>query len=123
MPVVGIDHVQLAMPAGGEERARSFYRDVLGLGEQPKPPAIAARAGCWFARGEVQVHLGVDPEFRPAVKAHIGLLVDGLAAIVDACRARGFAVADGEPLAGYVRAYVHDPFGNRIELMERTRKG
>ena len=119
MAVVGIDHVQLAMPAGGEEQARGFYRDVLGLTEQPKPAALAERGGCWFANGAVQVHVGVDPDFRPAGKAHVGLLVDALAPVVDACRARGFAVAAGEPLDGCVRAYVHDPFGNRIELLER----
>ena len=121
MPVVGVDHVQLAMPAGGEERARGFYRDVLGLAERPKPPDLARRGGCWFAHGAVQLHLGVDPAFRPAAKAHVGLLVDALAPLVDACRARGLEVTDGEPLDGYVRAYVHDPFGNRIELIERTR--
>lgn len=123
MAVVGIDHVQLALPAGGEERARAFYRDVLGLAEQPKPPVLAKRGGCWFANGAVQIHLGVDPGFRPAVKAHVGLLVDALAPVVAACRRHGFDVTDGEPLDGCARAYVHDPFGNRIELLERTSRG
>jgi catechol 2,3-dioxygenase-like lactoylglutathione lyase family enzyme len=120
MPVIGIDHVQLAMPVGGEERARGFYRDVLGLPERPKPPALAKRGGCWFENESVRIHLGVDEEFRAATKAHPALLVRELRAIVEACRAGGFPVTSGEPLPGYRRVYVRDPFGNRIELMERT---
>jgi catechol 2,3-dioxygenase-like lactoylglutathione lyase family enzyme len=119
MPIIGIDHVQLAMPAGGEDVARSFYRDVLGLTEQPKPQNLAKRGGCWFGNELVKIHLGVDKEFRPATKAHPGLLVRGLEAIAHSCRAAGFQVVDDEPLEGYDRTYVSDPFGNRIELMEK----
>jgi catechol 2,3-dioxygenase-like lactoylglutathione lyase family enzyme len=118
MPVVGVDHVQLAMPAGGEDRARAFYRDVLGVPEKPKPD-VAGRGGCWFESDQVKIHLGVDKDFRAATKAHPGLLVHGLPAIIEACRARGFQVATDEPLEGYDRVYVNDPFGNRLELMER----
>lgn len=74
--------------------------------------------GCWFANGAVHIHLGVEPDFRPAKKAHPALLVDALDPIVAACRARGFAVVDAEPLAGVRRVHVHDPFGNRIELLQ-----
>lgn len=119
MPITGIDHVQLAMPAGGEDLARSFYRDVLGLAEQPKPSHLAKRGGCWFENDLVKLHLGVDKEFRAATKAHPGLLVHGLQAIIEACHVGGFQVVDDEPLEGYKRIYVSDPFGNRIELMER----
>ena len=119
MPVIGIDHVQLAMPPGEEERARAFYRDVLGLPEEPKPPGLAQRGGCWFGSGQVRVHLGVDKDFRPATKAHPGLLVKELEGIVQRCRERGLRVVDDEPLEGHHRVYVEDPFGNRIELMER----
>ncbi len=120
MSVIGIDHVQLAMPPGGEDAARGFYRDVLGLRERPKPPELATRGGCWFESDLVKIHLGVDEDFRAAVKAHPGLLVRELQPIVDACRARGVRVNDdAEPLEGYRRIYVDDPFGNRIELMER----
>jgi catechol 2,3-dioxygenase-like lactoylglutathione lyase family enzyme len=120
MPIIGLDHVQLAMPAGGEDLARGFYRDVLGLAEQPKPPHLAKRGGCWFESDLVKIHLGVDQEFRAATKAHPGLLVQGLPAIVEACRAGGFQVVNDEPLEGYDRIYVNDPFGNRLELMERN---
>jgi catechol 2,3-dioxygenase-like lactoylglutathione lyase family enzyme len=119
MPVIGIDHVQLAMPAGAEDAARSFYRDVLCIPEQPKPPNLAKRGGCWFETESVKIHLGVDKEFRPATKAHPGLLVEDLPSIVAACRAAGFDVNDDEPLEGYDRAYVKDPFGNRLELLEQ----
>jgi catechol 2,3-dioxygenase-like lactoylglutathione lyase family enzyme len=120
MPIIAIDHVQLAMPAGGENVARRFYRDVLGLTEEPKPPHLATRGGCWFSSGLVKIHLGVDKEFRAATKAHPGLLVKGLEAIIEACLAGGFQVVDDEPLDGYRRVYVNDPFGNRLELMEQS---
>ena len=109
------------MPGGGENEARSFYSGVLGLTERPKPPNLAPRGGCWFQSGELQLHLGVDPDFRPARKAHPALLVSDLSALLSTLRAAGVEVVDDEPLEGYQRAYVHDPFGNRIELMEPDR--
>ena len=118
MPVVGVDHVQLAMPAGREAEARAFYAGLLGIPEIPKPPVLAARGGAWFERGPLKIHLGVDSDFRPARKAHPGLLVSGLNALVERLRAAGHAVVDDEPLAGYQRVYVNDPFGNRLELRE-----
>jgi catechol 2,3-dioxygenase-like lactoylglutathione lyase family enzyme len=122
MPLVAIEHVQLAMPPGGEELARGFYRDVLGLAERPKPSPLAERGGCWFEDGAVKIHLGVERDFRPAIKAHPGLLVEDLAALVAACRAAGFVVTADDALVGYERVYVNDPFGNRIELMEPKRE-
>jgi len=115
--------VQLAMPAGGEEAARRFYRDVLGLAEQPKPPDLAQRGGCWFESDSVRIHLGVDESFGPAVKAYPGLLVKSLKRIVERCRSAGFQIATAGPLEDYDRVYVTDPFGNRIELMERRLEG
>jgi catechol 2,3-dioxygenase-like lactoylglutathione lyase family enzyme len=113
-----IDHVQLAMPAGGEDTARAFYDGLLGIPEAPKPPHLAARGGCWFERGDLKVHLGVDGDFRPARKAHPAFLVHDLPALVDKLLAAGTRVVDDEPLAGYHRVYADDPFGNRLELME-----
>lgn len=121
MPVIGLDHVQLAMPAGREAEARAFYSGLLGIPEIEKPPALAARGGAWFERGRIKLHLGVDPEFRAARKAHAGLLVTGLDALIEKLRRAGHDVVDDEPLEGYVRVYVHDPFGNRLELMEQSR--
>jgi catechol 2,3-dioxygenase-like lactoylglutathione lyase family enzyme len=116
--ITRIEHVQLAMPAGGEERARAFYRDVLGIAETPKPANLAKRGGCWFERGDLKVHLGVEADFRPARKAHVALLVADLPALTEKLRAAGYALKEDEPLEGYQRIYVDDPFGNRIELME-----
>jgi len=116
--ILGIDHVQLAMPAGQEDAARAFYGGVLGLREQAKPANLAARGGVWFAQGDVKIHLGVEAEFRPARKAHPALLVDDLEALAACCARAGHAVVTDEPLAGYSRVYVADPFGNRLELME-----
>lgn len=118
MTILGLDHIQLAMPAGEEDKARTFYRDLLGLPEVQKPPHLALRGGCWFERGSVKIHLGIDPDFKPAKKAHPGLLVDDLASPCSALEKAGFETTSDQPLAGYIRRYVNDPFGNRIELMQ-----
>jgi len=118
MEILRIDHIQLAMPAGREDEARRFYRDLLGIPEKEKPPALAARGGAWFERGELKVHLGVDKQFVAARKAHPAFIVAGLAALITRMRATGIAVRDDEPLEGYRRVYVDDPFGNRLELLE-----
>jgi catechol 2,3-dioxygenase-like lactoylglutathione lyase family enzyme len=115
-----VDHVQLAMPAGGEAEATAFYEGLLGITRVPKPPHLERRGGCWFEDGAVKVHLGVEADFRPARKAHPALLVEDLAALVRALEAAGRPVTADEPLEGYERAYTEDPFGNRIELMEPT---
>lgn len=119
MTVIGIDHVQLAMPAGQEEDARSFYRDVLGLPEIPKPADMAGRGGCWFESARVKIHLGVDRDFRPARKAHPGLLVDDLQVIAARCREQGQEIVLDAAIEGYDRIFVNDPFGNRIEILQR----
>ena len=118
MKLTAIDHVQLAMPEGGEARARGFYGEILGLPEKAKPPALAARGGVWFEAAELKIHLGVEKDFRPARKAHPALLVEDLPALAQRLRAAGCPVIDDEPLAGYRRLYTEDPFGNRIELLE-----
>jgi catechol 2,3-dioxygenase-like lactoylglutathione lyase family enzyme len=118
MGVDAIDHVQLAMPAGEEASAAAFYEGVLGIPQVPKPPHLAARGGCWFEQPGLKIHLGVEADFRPARKAHPALLVSGLAELVDRLLVAGVTVASDEPLEGYDRVYVDDPFGNRIELME-----
>lgn len=118
MRVVKIDHVQLAMPPGGEAKARAFYEGVLGIPEVPKPPNLAKRGGCWFERGALKIHLGVEADFRPAHKAHPAFLVENLEAVKTAITNAGYALKIDEPLEGYNRIYVDDPFQNRIELME-----
>ena len=116
--VRAIEHVQLAMPKGEEQRARAFYRDVLGIPERAKPPELARRGGAWFEDGTLKIHIGVEADFRPARKAHPALLVEGLADLAGRLKAAGHPVIE-EPMPGYRRIYTEDPFGNRIELMER----
>ena len=119
MAIYGIDHVQLSMPAGSEELVRRFYGELLGLAELPKPPNLAARGGAWFRCGSLQLHLGVEADFRPAKRAHPGLLVTDLAETIKALAAAGFEVKyDSEPIQGFERAFTADPFGNRIELLQ-----
>jgi catechol 2,3-dioxygenase-like lactoylglutathione lyase family enzyme len=118
MKIAGIDHVQLAMPPGGEAKARAFYVHLLGLLEVPKPPHLALRGGAWFELGPVKVHLGVERDFKPARKAHPGLLVEGLCDLIAALEHAGYAITKDDTLEGYNRVYVDDPFGNRIELLE-----
>jgi catechol 2,3-dioxygenase-like lactoylglutathione lyase family enzyme len=106
------------MPRGREDDARAFYAGVLGFTEQPKPENLARRGGAWFVAGDAHLHLGVEDDFRPAKKAHPALLVRGLETLLGKCRTAGYQVDTDEPLPGYDRAYVSDPFGNRIELLE-----
>lgn len=116
----GIDHLQLAMPAGGEDDARAFYGQLLGLHEVEKPASLADRGGVWFEGRDVELHLGIDPDFRPARKAHPAFLVDDLATFRIRLEAVGYATVEGQPLEGYDRFHTYDPFGNRIELMEQV---
>jgi len=118
MRILRLDHVQLAMPAGGDESATAFYEGLLGIPRVAKPPHLEVRGGCWFEDGDLKIHLGVDDDFRSARKAHPGLIVDDLAALVVRLAEGGVAVGLDQPLAGFERVYVDDPFGNRLELME-----
>ncbi|MDC9595083.1 VOC family protein [Xenorhabdus sp. IM139775] len=118
MALLRLDHIQLAMPKGKEEIARKFYADTLGLTEIQKPAHLAKRGGCWFKGGDVQVHLGVQEDFQPATKAHPAFLVDNLDELRVLLVNAGYRCKDDEPLEGFNRFHVYDPFGNRIELME-----
>ena len=91
---------------------------MLGIPHVAKPAHLVERGGCWFERGDLKVHLGVDKEFRPATKAHPAFIVDDVRGLAAALAAAGCRVADDEPLEGFDRVYADDPFGNRIELME-----
>ena len=115
--LVSLDHVQLAMPVGGEEAARQFYVGVLGLREIPKPAAMAARGGCWFERGALKLHLGAEADFRPARKAHPALVVRGLDSLLDA---HDLLPVWSNDIPGSRRCHINDPFGNRLELIDAT---
>jgi catechol 2,3-dioxygenase-like lactoylglutathione lyase family enzyme len=114
----GLHHVQLAMPSGEEAAARAFFVGVLGMSEIAKPPVLAARGGVWFREGGLEVHLGVEEEFRPAKKGHPGILVADLDEIVERLRAASQDVAWDDDFPGFRRVYAHDPFGNRLEFLQ-----
>jgi catechol 2,3-dioxygenase-like lactoylglutathione lyase family enzyme len=116
--LIGLHHVQLAAPAGSEDVLRAFYVEALGMTEVPKPPVLAARGGAWFRSGALELHLGVEDDFRPARKAHPGIVVDDLDAVVARLAAHGIEVSWDDNFPGFRRCYVADPHGNRLELLE-----
>ncbi|CAM5544759.1 MULTISPECIES: VOC family protein [Streptomyces] len=121
--ITGLDHVQLAAPPGSEAALRAFYGGVLGLREIPKPPSLTERGGCWFEAGEGQLHLGIDPDFHPARKAHPALRVAGLRAYAQRLAGQGVQVSWNDDLPGHDRFYAYDPVGNRLEFLERRGGG
>jgi len=115
-----LHHIQLTMPRGEEPAARAFYRDVLGMSEVDKPPVLAARGGAWFRAGEVELHLGVEEDFRPARKGHPGILVDDLDDVVARLRDVGQDITWDGDFPDYRRVYAADPFGNRLEFLQQA---
>ncbi|GAA3449466.1 VOC family protein [Dactylosporangium matsuzakiense] len=113
-----IHHVQLACPPGSEDALRAFYGDVLGFEEIAKPPVLASRGGCWFRGHGIELHLGVEQDFRPARKAHPGLLVDNLDAWATRLSAAGYDVAFDDDFPGMRRFYSQDCHGNRLEFLQ-----
>src|SRR6266700_4884200 len=116
-PFSAIDHVQLAMPASGEDTARRFFVDLLGMVEIPKPTELAKRGGCWFRSGKVEIHLGVEKDFRPAVKAHPALICHDYDALIAKLKAANVSVKEDFEIPEVQRSHILDPFGNRIELI------
>jgi catechol 2,3-dioxygenase-like lactoylglutathione lyase family enzyme len=121
MPILSLDHVQVAIPVGGEDRAREFYSGILGFLEIQKPAAMAGRNSIWFTAGPVNLHLGIEPEFHPAKRAHPALVVEGLDEILVSCERAGLRTKPDTSFNGFRRVHVLDPFGNRLELMERAK--
>ncbi|EBA09471.1 hypothetical protein [Sagittula stellata] len=116
--MASLDHIQLAMPEGEEGRARAFWGGLIGLAELEKPEALRARGGVWFALDGAELHLGVEPGFAPARKAHPGLRVSGIDAVAAALSDAGHPVKWDEKIAGRRRFFTEDPFGNRVEFLE-----
>ncbi|MEU9985941.1 VOC family protein [Streptomyces sp. NPDC048045] len=127
--LTAIDHVQLTAPPGSEPQLRAYYTDALGMTEIPKPPVLAARGGCWFTAGSVQLHLGVEEapagggtcHCRPAKKAHPGLRVTDIEAFAARLAAHGAPVTWDDNLPGHLRFYSEDPAGNRLEFLEAVK--
>ena len=120
MTILSIDHVQITVPAGEEEKARAFYVNLLGFTEIPKPAELVKRGGTWFRSQNVQLHLGVEADFKPARKAHPAFIVSEFDSLIAKVQDAGYETDTSQPaLDGYKRAHIFDPFGNRIELMEK----
>ena len=113
-----LHHVQLAIPRGGEDQCRAFWGGLLGMTEVEKPPVLAARGGCWFRGGGLEVHLGVEQEFTPARKAHPGILIRNLEGLARSLDRAGVEVTWDPEFPGHDRFYAADPFGNRLEFLE-----
>ena len=120
MPILNLDHVQIAIPVGGEARAREFYNGILGLTEVAKPAETAGRNSIWFISGPVKLHLGIEADFHPAKRAHPALVVDNLDDLLAACQGAGLATKPDTSFNDFRRVHIFDPFGNRLELMEST---
>lgn len=121
MPIIVLDHVQVAAPRtlGAEEQARAFYGRLLGLSELEKPDILKPKGGVWFSLGTGELHIGIEDAFTPAHKAHPAFRVSDLASLRARLEAAGVPTSEAEPIPGIERFYVNDPFGNRIELLER----
>ena len=121
MSLLALHHVQVAMPKGGEDRARAFYGDLLGMEELPKVASLEGRGGCWFRLGAVEVHAGADGAFvPPSSKAHLAFVVDNMPGIRERLEKGGVKTEEAIPIPGFTRFYGYDPFGLRIEFMQRA---
>ena len=114
-----IDHIQIAIPNDEEDTARTFYGGLLGMEEIDKPENLKTRGGVWFRIGDRQVHMGVQEDFRPATKAHPAFLVDDLQHVQRVLESHGYPITNDEPLPGFQRFYSRDPFGNRLEFLQK----
>ncbi len=117
--IVALDHVQLAMPVGGEGQAVAFYEDLLGLRRVPKPERLAVRGGCWFEGQGFGIHLGAEEAFVPAKKAHPALVIEGYRDLLDTLESAGVEIRPNHEIEGVERCHIDDPFGNRIELIAK----
>jgi catechol 2,3-dioxygenase-like lactoylglutathione lyase family enzyme len=114
---LSLHHLQLAIPPGSENKCRAFYIGILGMTEVAKPPELAKRGGLWLRSGDLEIHLGVEAHFRPARKAHPGILARELDDLARHLESSGVEVAWDGGFPGFRRFYVHDNSGNRLEFL------
>lgn len=120
LPIIGIDHVQIAVPKVRETECLTFYREVFGFPELPKPPELRSRGGAWFQVGSLQMHVGVDPEPSPKSKRHVCFLVEDITAAKAAIARHNIALEEESVAEGLSRIFIRDPAGNRIEIGQRV---
>lgn len=113
-----LDHIQLAMPKGGEDAARSYFIDILDMEEETKPYPLSERGGCWFRHGSVRLHIGAQSDFSPQKKAHPAFLTHDLKELETKLKERGHTIVWDDSLPNRERFYSTDPFGNRLEFMK-----
>jgi catechol 2,3-dioxygenase-like lactoylglutathione lyase family enzyme len=117
--ILSVHHAQITIPKGAEDEARSFYCDLLGLEEIPKPESLKGRGGFWLQVGDRQVHIGVEDSVeRSHSKAHIAYLVDNLENYRTLLQNKNVEILEGIPIPGYSRFEFRDPFGNRVEFLQ-----
>jgi len=115
----GLHHVQLAIPAGSEDECRAFYVGILGMTELAKPPVLAARGGLWVRADDLEIHLGVEEDFRPARKAHPGIRVTDVDGLAKRLGEAGVEAVWDDNFPGHRRLYAFDNLGNRLEFLQR----
>ncbi|WP_409253775.1 VOC family protein [Bacillus sp. SCS-153A] len=116
--IAGLDHVQLAAPKGSEDKARTFFGEILGLKELEKPPKLQSGGGCWFQCGSQEIHIGVEDDFSPALKAHPAIVVQDIDSLVKRLKKFNLEVKEDTRIEDRKRIFVSDPFGNRVEFLE-----
>ena len=118
--IEAVHHAQVSIPIGAEDEAKAFYCGVLGLREIPKPDALAGRGGFWLDLDGFQIHFGTEDGIdRSRSKAHVAYRVSGLNMWREKLSAHGCKILDGIPIPGYDRFEFRDPFGNRVEFLEK----
>ena len=119
--ILRVQHAQITVPKGAEPEARKFYCEFLGLKEIPKPEALQKRGGFWLEVGAFQIHVGTEDDFdRTKTKAHIAYEVENLAAWREKFIGNGIEIIEGVPIPNYSRFEFRDPFGNRVEFLEKN---
>ncbi len=121
MSLLKLHHGQISIPKGSEEKAREFYCTFLGLKEIEKPESLKGRGGFWLELGDVQIHFGAEDGInRQATKAHLAYEVADLESWRGKLKARSIEILDGIPIPGYTRFEFRDPFGNRVEFLQKV---
>lgn len=115
-----LDHVQLCVPKGQEEKARNFYCGILGLVEIEKPASLVPNGGFWLQAGDVQIHIGTEPMGTEQSKRHPAFEVVNVGEARAHLLKHGVKLKEEIPFPGVERFSFFDPFGNRVELLEKT---